>query len=278
MVLANLLKYFVPEFDGMDVATIARDCILPEGMSERIQTDSTDYSVNDTHFDFVIHVRLPNSIDDQDLLVINLEFQNKLNPHCKIIKRGIYYSSCLLVDEKGKLFQDSHYENLKKVCSLWVCPNSPEKNANTVCHYDISEHPDGWTAAESAARKEHDLLEMRIIYLNGAKQPIPGTGFHLLHTLFNSSLTPQERADILEQYYSIVFNKEEPEMYDIIKEWNDQARKKGRKEGRKEGREAVYRDAVKRMLDNGVSPENIRVFLGLTHKQLNAFSSNTNAQ
>ena len=82
----------------------------------------------------------PNAASRQDRLIINLEFQNNLNPHCKIIKRGIYYASCLLVDEKEKLFQDSHYEDLKKVYSIWICPNSPKTIANSIHYYDISEH------------------------------------------------------------------------------------------------------------------------------------------
>ena len=279
-VLANLLHFYVPEFSEVDIETIVDNCILPIGTTERIQTNNTDYYVNDTHFDLVFHVRPPNAANKQDRLIINLEFQNNLNPHCKIIKRGIYYSSCLLVDEKEKLFQDSHYEDLKKVYSIWICPNSPNSIANSIHYYDISEHLNGDSAKSLIKRKAHDLIEMKLIFLNKIKLPTLGTGFHLLHTLINSPLTPQERADILEQHYSIVFNKEKFEMYDIIKDHEDFARKEGRREGRREGRKeglkegenVAYFKSVKRMLDKGVSPEQIREYLGLTQEQLDTFN------
>ena len=77
---------------------------------------------------------------------------------------------------------------------------------------------------------------MRAITLNQSREPAEGTGLRLLHTLFSSSLSPDERAEILERDYSIVFNQEEKKMFDMFRYAEENGRTKGRREGRKQGR------------------------------------------
>ncbi len=253
--LAHLLKAFVPEFRELDVQTIAQCCILPLGTSERVQTDSTDDG-RGVRFDLVFHALRPDAKDQLDQVTVNLEFQNVLKPGYEIIKRGIYYLANLLVDEKGKLFRGDDYDGLRKVYSIWLFPNSPRRLANSVCRYGLAEQLcEGREDSLSRRREVYDLLEMRAVYLNQAREPEEGTGLHLLHTLFSDSLSPETRAEILERNYSIVFTQEEKKMFDMFRFAEERGLEKGLEKGRalglSEGKEIGLSEGEKIGLSKG---------------------------
>ena len=248
--LAHLLKAFVPEFMKLNVQNIAQDCILPRGTSERIQTDNTDYGKG-IRFDLVFHALVPNAKDEFDQITVNLEFQNILKPGYEIIKRGIYYLACLLVEEKGRLFQGDNYDELKKVYSIWLFPNSPQRLANSVYCYALSESLcEGRVESLSKRREDYDLLELKAIYLNQAHEPEEGTMLYLLHTLFSSSLSPERRAEILKRDYSIVFNQEERKMFDMFRYAEENGIEIGLKKGKALGLSKGHKEELDKNITN----------------------------
>ncbi len=143
----------------------------------------------------------------------------------------------LLIEEKGKLFKGDDYGGLRKVTSIWLFPNSPRKLANSVCRYGLAEQLCEGREESLARRGEiFDLLELKTVYLNQAREPEEGTGLHLLHTLFSDSLSPEERAEILERNYSIVFTQEEKKMFDMFRFAEERGLEKGLERGMEKGR------------------------------------------
>lgn len=59
-------------------------------------------------------------------LIINIEAQNDFYPGYPLIKRGIYYCSRMISAQYGTEFTKSHYEDIKKVYSIWICMNPPK--------------------------------------------------------------------------------------------------------------------------------------------------------
>ena len=284
-VLAHLLKTFVSEFRETDIHAIAHDCLLPRGDSEHIQTDCTDYG-GDVRFDLVFHALVPNAKDELDQLTVNLEFQNNLNPGYAIIKRGIYYLASLLIGEKGRLFRGDQYGDLKKVCSLWLLPNSPRRMANSVCRFGIAgELCEGFPESLPENREDYDLIELKTIHLNQAMEPEAGTCLHMLHTLFSSSLSPERRADILEREYFIEFNQEERKMFDMFQYAEEngieigmergkaEGRAEGKAEGRAEGEKNYILKTIGHLIAKGKSMEEIRELLNLTPTQMQEFTA-----
>ena len=105
-----------------------------------------------------------------------------------------------------------------------------------MCRYGLAEQLcEGREDSLSRRREVYDLLEMRAVYLNQAREPEEGTGLHLLHTLFSDSLSPETRAEILERNYSIVFTQEEKKMFDMFRFAEERGLEKGREEGEKIG-------------------------------------------
>lgn len=70
-------------------------------------------------------------------LIINLEAQNDFYPGYPLIKRGIYYLSRMISAQYGTEFSESHYENVKKVYSIWICTNPPKNRENSITSYSF---------------------------------------------------------------------------------------------------------------------------------------------
>ena len=60
-------------------------------------------------------------------LIINIEAQNDFYPGYPIIKRALYYCSRMISSQYGSEFTETHYEKIRKVYSIWICPNPPKK-------------------------------------------------------------------------------------------------------------------------------------------------------
>ena len=63
---------------------------------------------------------LPESDQDIDFY-INIEIQDDFYPGYPLSARGVYYGSRMLSMQYEDQIKGSHYENLKKVYSIWIC-------------------------------------------------------------------------------------------------------------------------------------------------------------
>ena len=115
-----------------------------------------------------------------------------------------------------------------------------------MCRHGLAEQLcEGREESLSKRREVYDLLEMKAVYLNQAREPEEGTGLHLLHTLFSDSLSPETRAEILERNYSIVFTQEEKKMFDMFRFAEERGLEKGLEKAGKKARKSACRKARK---------------------------------
>lgn len=70
-------------------------------------------------YDIRFKTRVP-EVDRIVELIINIEVQVDPTPGYPILKRGIYYCSRMLSEQFGTEFLDEHYEDMKKVVSIWI--------------------------------------------------------------------------------------------------------------------------------------------------------------
>ena len=59
------------------------------------------------------------------------------------LKRGIYYCSRMISGQYETAFTNSHYENIKKVYSIWICMNPPKNRENSITRYYAMLKPGG---------------------------------------------------------------------------------------------------------------------------------------
>ena len=65
-------------------------------------------------------------------MIVNIEAQNDPHPGYSLVSRGIFYLARMISSQYGTAFmRKGHYEDLKKVCSIWLCPQPQEGNENT---------------------------------------------------------------------------------------------------------------------------------------------------
>lgn len=75
-------------------------------------------------------------------LYINIEAQQSVQLHYDLICRSIFYPARLLSEQLDREFTTDSYDKIKKVYSIWICMDSPEKSkkklaANTIVQYRI---------------------------------------------------------------------------------------------------------------------------------------------
>ena len=83
-------------------------------------------------FDIVFYVRLPEGLSQ---IIINVEAQKDDPKTYQILNRGIFYGSRLISSQKERDFENSNYDDLKQVYSIWICLNMDE---NSMCHVHLA--------------------------------------------------------------------------------------------------------------------------------------------
>ena len=134
-------------------------------------------------------------------LIINVEGQNIFSPGYPLIKRSIYYCSRMISSQYGTEFTNSHYENIRKVYSIFICMNSPQYRKNTINCYSLQEQNIIGNAHEK--KENYDLITAIIICL-GDKNHEAGSGIlRLLEVLLSSERDAEEKRHILQHDYDI---------------------------------------------------------------------------
>lgn len=226
VILAWIMKTCLEEYKDCSIEEIVSEYIesdllsqtipvMPDSSAPRItgiNTENKTVSEGTVMFDLVFQAQLPNS-ENKIHLYINVEAQNDCNPGYPLIMRAIYYGCRLISSQYGTEFSDSHYENIKKVYSIWVCLNPPEKLKNSIAVYRISpewlKEPE--TPRSAPEGKHHDLLSVIMIWLSDPERISEKDIVKMLSVLFSEQLSAQDKQDILQNEYHIKMQKNSQE-------------------------------------------------------------------
>ena len=133
-----------------------------------------------------------------------MESQNEFYPGYPLIKRAIFYACRQISAQYGIEFEHSHYENIKKVYSIWVCFDPPLCRHNTINAYQITEKHLVGEFYENVA--DYDLLSSIMICL-GTKEDERYTGLLKLLDIWLSGNSIDEKRLALKD----IFDAEMPE-------------------------------------------------------------------
>ena len=217
--LARILKETVSELADFSIAGIINECLTEEPQisvvpvdrdvnvtykMESHNTEDTSVTEGVNYFDLKFNIRIPG--DDKEIrLIINLESQ-KDNESYPMEKRGIYYLGRLISAQKGIVFDNDHYENIRKVYSIWIRSNVTKDMKNTVTVYNLTEND--IIGARKAKKEDYDLLCMVMIGLGDHEEALPGTMLKMLDVLFSKQLETEEKKDLLEDQCGIPLKEE----------------------------------------------------------------------
>ena len=121
-------------------------------------------------------------------------------------KRGIYYIGRLISAQKGIIFENDHYEKIRKVYSIWIRSNVTKDMKNTVTVCNLTEND--IIGARKAKKEDYDLICMVMIGLGDHKDAQPGTMLKMLDVLFSKQLETKDKKDLLEAQCEIPMKEE----------------------------------------------------------------------
>jgi len=124
-------------------------------------------------------------------LIVNVEAQNDFYPGYPLIKRGIYYCCRMISSQYGREFTGSHYENIKKVYSIWICIDPPKSRENTITRYRVAEEYLAGGAAEPV--RNYDLLSIVMLCLGGPGGENYSGVLRMLDVLLGSGTSEAEK-------------------------------------------------------------------------------------
>ncbi len=138
-------------------------------------------------------------------LMVNVEAQNDFYPGYPIIKRTLYYCSRMISSQYGSEFTETHYENIRKVYSIWICSNPPKRRENTITRYSIQE--ENLIGQVSERKENYDLLTVVMICLGHADDDNYTGVLKLLGVLLSSEKEAEEKKKILQDDFNIAMTK-----------------------------------------------------------------------
>ena len=273
-ILARILVKTVEEFKGMDPLEVAA---LIEGLpyisavpvepgltnavhfqnGQRLvgfNTENQELNEGLVRFDIVFYVRMKDGLSQ---IIINVEAQKDEPSDYEILNRAVFYVIRLVSSQKERDFENSSYDDIKSVYSIWICMNMEE---NTMSHIHLTKED---LIGSYEWKGNLDLLNIIMI---GLAKELPEHDetyelHRLLGALLSRELTIDEKLDIIGNEYDIPleenFRKDMSTMCNLSQGVKEEGIAIGRREGLEEGRREGHAELITKMYKNGLSIEQI---------------------
>ena len=213
-----------------------------------------------TNFDILFEAESPLGA----MLRINIEVQGKYQKSSIMKGRYVYYTARLISPQKAEaFFTGSHYDELRKVYSIWICLNPPaDRRGCLVLHRFATEifRPDGTVVTEAP---DPDIDKICIVEICLAQDPTQQPNWmKVLSVLFNTESTPEERRKALEETGVKLTKKEKEEFMEMFS-YSKYIREQEREAAAKKMAEKDKATA-ECLLSRGVSIDTIQAATGLS--------------
>lgn len=179
--------------------------IVTETNGERLiglNNENTEINEGLIRFDIIFYVRMPskdNLKKELSQIIINVEAQKSEPTAYDILNRAIFYASRMISTQKGRDFENSNYNDIKRVYSIWICMNM-DKNSMRHIHLVKDNIIDTY-------QWKGNLNLLNIIMLGLAKELPEHDETYELHrllgTLLSQNLTIDEKLTIIDNEYDI---------------------------------------------------------------------------
>lgn len=264
IILARILVKTVEEFKGMDPLEVAA---LIEGLpyisavpvepgltnavhfqnGQRLvgfNTENQELNEGLVRFDIVFYVRMRDGLSQ---IIINVEVQKDEPGEYEILNRAVFYVSRLISSQKERDFENSSYDDIKCVYSIWICMNMEE---NTMSHIHLTKED---LIGSYEWKGNLDLLNIIMI---GLAKELPEHDetyelHRLLGALLSRELTVDEKLDIIGKEYDIPLEENFRKDMSTMCNLSQGVKEEGIAIGRAEGEAGL----ITKMYKNGLSIE-----------------------
>ena len=264
IIVARILVKTVEEFKGMDPLEVAA---LIEGLpyisavpvepgltnavhfqnGQRLvgfNTENQELNEGLVRFDIVFYVRMKDGLSQ---IIINVEAQKDEPGEYEILNRAVFYVSRLISSQKERDFENSSYDDIKCVYSIWICMNMEE---STMSHIHLTKED---LIGSYEWKGNLDLLNIIMI---GLAKELPEHDetyelHRLLGALLSRELTVDEKLDIIGKEYDIPLEENFRKDMSTMCNLSQGVKEEGIAIGRAEGEAGL----ITKMYKNGLSIE-----------------------
>ena len=192
-----------------------------------LNTENQEHAEGLVRFDIVFYVRMKDGLSQ---IIINVEAQKDEPQRYGILNRAVFYVSRLISSQKERDFENTEYDDIKRVYSIWVCMNMEE---NSLSHIHL---------VKDDLVGYHDWrgnLDLFNIVMIGLAKELPGKGVQyelhrLLGALFAQGLTAGQRLNIIKEEYDIPIEQNIEQEVDVMCNLSQGIKETGIAEGRAE--------------------------------------------
>lgn len=240
-ILANILKYTVEEVENKSIKEIVSlidgepevgikgvlectDKIIGEN------TEDTSVSEGTLYYDIRFSVRLGET--ETIKILFDIEAQKKYNPGYHIVTRGIVYGARMISSQIGTEFDLKHYDNVKKVYSIWICFDASKRIGNAISRYAIQK--EDILLGIPNQKQAYDKLTVIEICLDEEKESEHKL-VRMLNTLFSDKKNSKEIKDFLENDYEVPMNDNYGKEIELMCNLSGRVEEKGIKKGFAQG-------------------------------------------
>jgi len=264
IVLAWILIRTVEEFKGMEPLEVAAliegipyisAVPVEPGLTNAVRfkngkrlvgfnTENQEMNEGLVRFDIVFYVRMKDGLSQ---IIINVEAQKDEPGEYEILNRAVFYVSRLVSSQKERDFENSSYDDIKCVYSIWICMNMEE---NTMSHIHLTKED---LIGSYEWKGNLDLLNIIMI---GLAKELPEHDetyelHRLLGALLSRELTIDEKLDIIGNEYDIPLEENFRKDMSTMCNLSQGVKEEGIAIGRAEGEAGL----IAKMYKNGLSIE-----------------------
>ena len=221
-----------------------------------LNTESSEINEGLIRYDIIFYVRMRDGLSQ---IIANIEAQKDNPKSYKILNRAIYYVCRLISSQKERDFENSNYDDIKQVYSIWFCMNMDH---NSLCHISLTERellgPCNW---------EGNLNLLNIVMV-GITNDIPERDknfelHRLISALLSSELPKQEKLDIIKEYIIPIKDDIREDVSDMCN-LSEDVWEKGMKNGMEKGAETEREKFILNMNQKGYTLDQIADVAGIS--------------
>ena len=217
-VLARIAQNRINEFRNYDIPTII-ECIEgdPEVSTRRVypgkdraeaitgmNSESKERNEGELTFDIRFFMRTRD--EERIKVIVNIEAQKSYYPGYNFEPRAIVYCARMISEQIDREFTTDDYDGLKKVYSIWIFFNAPEKDSDTITEYTLEKKD---VYGKPVVGGKYDYLSISFIRLPKSDiEESKNKLINMLSVLFSETMDAETKKKILEQKYEMKMTRE----------------------------------------------------------------------
>lgn len=270
-VLARIAQHRIEEFRDYDIPTII-ECIEGEpeiskrmvypgkqNMEAIVGMNSESKEPNEGELTFDIRFYMITKDKERIKVIVNIEAQKSYYPGYHFEPRAIVYCARMISEQIDREFTTDDYDGLKKVYSIWIFFDAPQKDSDTITEYTIEKKDVYGTSVEGG---KYDYLSISFIRLpKGKMEESKNKLIHMLSTLFSQTLDADAKKKILEQEHQMNMTRKLEggihSMCNVGEGLVEKAIERGLEQGIQQGRQEGINALIRTMRKFGVNDDKI---------------------